>query len=730
MRLRSPAVSLAVLLAGAASAAQEPPADRIVRESAGATVIEIPVNVVGKDGKPVAGLTLADFELYDDGKKVPIAGVDLIDLAKPAPEVEQSPEESIPAAARRLWLLVFDLSYTSPSGIVRARVGARRFVTDAMGENDLAAVGTLSVDLGWKLLVNFTRDRRQLASAVDTLGLNGQMQRTTDPLSFAYTPPGPSGSAGGPPVSGAHDAEILENLRDLQRLQKQANDDLQRGRVTKLVGSLAGIGRTLDSARGRKHVLYFSEGFETRLLSGHMASGDRTNSLQQPINVAALDATTPQGIADAAASGEYWKIDSDTRFGNTATRGRMLDALTLFNRSDAVLDAIDISGLRAETDVTGSGTAGSGTDALFAMAAATDGELVRNANALGPELQRLQERTALVYLLVYQPAQLAKPGTFHALKVKARTPGAKVYARSGYYEPRPYQNLSPLERVLAAGDLVTGGSAGNNIDGRLFAAPFASPAEAPQVPVLLEIPGKSLLAGTGEPSCAVQIYVYANDAAGVLTDYLASEMTIDLAKVRTSLEAGGLKFYGTLYLPPGRYAVRALVRNSSSGRAGVFGASVAVPTIPGGPPTLLPPLFQEAPGRWVMIRGNPRPDAPPRPADYPFAIAGDAFIPSIEPTIARDAPARVAVVAYNLGAPETAPAPLEVTAEIVGEDGRSRPATVSVARRSDVERGGGRKIVLDLRATDLMPGRYALKVAVRDPVTRRSAAASSAFEVR
>ncbi|HEY7112379.1 MAG TPA: VWA domain-containing protein [Thermoanaerobaculia bacterium] len=723
------AAGLGIAAGRALGLAQEKPKDgEVVHETAGVTLIEIPVNVVGKDGKPMGGLKLEDFELTDEGKKQPLSGMDVIDLSK-ADAAAPSGASSVPAAARRLWLLVFDLTYTSPSGLVRARDGARKFVTEAMKPTDLAAAGTLSVDTGWKLLVNFTRDRKQLAYAIDTLGLTPGEHRTTDPLSFAFTAPGPGGDLTSMATGGKMDSVILENIRDLQRMQKQANDDLSRGRVTKLVGTLAGIGRTLDSARGRKHVLYFSEGFETRLLAGHMANGDKSNSLSQNQGSAALDTSTPQGMGDAALSGEIWKIDNDTRYGNSATRTQMLDALTLFNRSDAVLDAIDISGLRADGDASGS-KAGSGTDALFAMAEATEGDLVRNANTLAPELGKIEERSALVYLLIYQPKNLSKPGAFHALKIKVRAPGARVLARSGYYEPRSYQSLSPLEKILAAGDLLTGGSRENTLSANLMAAPFASQADLPQVPVLLEIPGAGLLAGETGAQTTLQIYIYANDAAGTLADYLVSEMSLDLGKVRAGLEAGGLKYYGTLYLPPGQYGVRALVRSVGSGRTGVFSTSVTVPEIPGKTPTVLPPFFEEPAGRWLMVRGAPRADAPARPADYPFAIAGDSFIPSALGSIAASDTARVAVVAYNFGAPVAKPEPLDVRAEILGADGKSRPAPVTVASRSDVERGAGRKVVLDFKPQGLTPGRYALKVAVTDPTSKKTAEASSPFEVK
>ncbi len=731
IRYRLAALGLAAALSIPAPpvGAQQKSSGSVVQESTGITLIEIPVNVIGKDGKPVSGLTAADFELEDDGKKVPISSMDIIDLSAPAGAPGGAAAAPVPAAARRLWLLVFDLTYTSPSALLRARDGAWHFVSEAMKPADLAAVGTLSVDRGWKLLVNFTQDRGQLASAIDTLGLTADANRTADPLSFAFTQPGPS-SPTGPAAIGKNDAAQLENLRDLQRMQKQASDDLQRGRVAKLMSNLGGIGRVLDSARGRKNVLYFSEGFETKLLSGHMAAGDRSNSPSQPIAAAAVDSSTPQGVGDAALSGEVWKIDSDTRYGNTATRTRLLDALAQFNRSDAVLNTIDISGLKADSDASGS-TAGSGTDALFAMAAATDGELIRNANQISGELGKLEKKTELVYLLVYQPRQLTKPGAFHALKVKARAPGAKVLARSGYYEPRAYQSLSPLERVLAAGDLVTGGARENEIPANLLVAAFASQTSAAQVPVLLEIPGKPLLAGDGGGATAatVQVYVYANDDSGTLVDYVTSEMTLDLAKVRSSLEATGLKYYATLYLPAGRYGLRALVRNGTTGRAGAFSTSLTVPEMPGGAVTVLPPFFEEAPGQWLMVRGNPRPDAPPRPADYPFAIAGDSFIPSASPVFAGGAGAPVAIVGYNFGA-SASPAPLEVSAEIVGADGKAVPASVTVTRRSDVERGGGRKVAFDFKTAGLSPGRYVLRVALTDPVSKKSGSASSPFTVQ
>src|SRR5260221_7555016 len=105
------AIGVALVLASAIPAAAQKTGSGVVQEKASVTVVEVPVNVIGKDGKPLAGLTAADFELYDNGKKQEITGFEVADLRAPAtvPTAANPFPEGPPAAARRHWLLVFDL---------------------------------------------------------------------------------------------------------------------------------------------------------------------------------------------------------------------------------------------------------------------------------------------------------------------------------------------------------------------------------------------------------------------------------------------------------------------------------------------------------------------------------------------------------------------------------------------------------------------------------------------
>jgi hypothetical protein len=139
-----PLACLAVLLAAASPAQVQKDSKSAVQATATATVIEVPVNVIGKDGKPLPGLTAADFELYDNGKKQRITGFEAVDLQKPTTDAANPFPEAPPPAARRRWLLVFDLSYSNSTALIRAREGARSIVDKDMAPTDLVGVAMRS----------------------------------------------------------------------------------------------------------------------------------------------------------------------------------------------------------------------------------------------------------------------------------------------------------------------------------------------------------------------------------------------------------------------------------------------------------------------------------------------------------------------------------------------------------------------------------------------------------
>jgi VWFA-related protein len=130
-----------------------------VTERVNVSLIEVPVTVVNGSGDAVRGLKAENFALSDDRGAHPIASFDAVDFASAA-------RGAVPPPARRSFLLLFDLSNATPNAMTRARRAAEDFVRSAVHPSDLAAVGTISVESGFRMVTAFTSDRTLLASAI------------------------------------------------------------------------------------------------------------------------------------------------------------------------------------------------------------------------------------------------------------------------------------------------------------------------------------------------------------------------------------------------------------------------------------------------------------------------------------------------------------------------------------------------------------------------------------
>ena len=136
------------------------------------------MTVVSRDGNPIRGLTAANFEVLDEGKKRAITSFDAIDFMSTNIAQAISP---LNPAARRNFMLVFDLGFSSPKSIQRAQDAARAFVAKSVQARDRIAVATLDTERGFRLLTAFTTDRALIAQAID----DPKAFKSNDPLQVA-----------------------------------------------------------------------------------------------------------------------------------------------------------------------------------------------------------------------------------------------------------------------------------------------------------------------------------------------------------------------------------------------------------------------------------------------------------------------------------------------------------------------------------------------------------------
>ena len=575
------------------------------------TYVEVPVTVVGRDGVPVRGLTKENFELRDNGEKREIDSFDAIDFAA-AGGASAKVISPLNPASRRNFLLLFDLSYSNPQSVGRAQEAARNFVARSLGRRDAVAVGIIDVDHGFRFLTAFTTDRTLLNAAI----AQPRNFRTLDPLQIAGTsiiqvePDGFSQTRDGQDVA-------MENLRDVARLAGRVDDAYKRGRVKKQVEMLGEVARTLHRLAGRKHLVLLSEGFDPRLVQGRGNNAEEDRAIEH---------------------GEMWKVDSDQRFGSSESQMSIQLMADEFRRSDVVLHAVDIQGVRVANDVK-SGSMFNSNEGLFLLANSTGGTVFRNSNDITAEFDRLARQHDVVYVLGFR-APVGRAGQFHDLKVKlVNVPGGRVQHRGGYYDTG---GESMLERSLTTAEVIVNDIPQDDIGMHALAAAFPGGS----VPVVLEIAGPDLLKHGKSGRATTDMFVYAFDEQGIVRDSIFQRVTLDLAQAGRQLEGSGVRFYATLNLPPGKYALKSLVRVSETDRKGFQRVELDVPA--DGDVSLVRPLFFAEPGNWVMVKAAR--DDPKAP--YPFILGQDAFIPAARATLRKGEPRLFTVFVYNAGADE------------------------------------------------------------------------------
>jgi VWFA-related protein len=597
-----------------------------LRETVNINVIEVPVSVVDSSGNPIRGLTAANFELYDGGKKQVITSFDKIDFGTNETANAISPMNP---AARRSFLLLFDLAFSSPRSLVRSQEAARNFVKTAVQPRDLVGVGTIENEHGFRLLTAFTTDRDLVESAI----ADPSAFRGNDPLQIAnktFVADLTNGDSPATPAPAARSEGASAAAAEMAERQQQlihSNEQYVRTQVEKQVDYLGQLAKTLRAVPGRKQVIILSEGFDAKYLQGRDLR----------------DTAATARDNEAVTSGQYYRVDNDVRYGSASDMARLDRMAQAFRASDVVLHAIDIQGVRVQNDVA-SGANLNSNAGLFVISRPTGGEVFQNSNDLKNNFQRMLRAQEVVYVLAFQ-APVGSGGKYHDLKVKLVNSGGRLNYRTGYYENG---GETPTERALTTAEVIVNDMPQDDVHIAAFAAPFPAGNGNSQVPVIIDLNGADLIKEAKGSTAAAEIFVYAFDSEGIVRDRLYQRLTLDLKKVGDRLRGGGIRYYGTLVLPPGSYAIKSLVRAGEPDRKnpnenekrGYARTNITVARA--GDVSVLPPIPIDDEPKWILVKGKDRGNAGP----YPFELNGQNFIPS------ATASNKVALIVYGAAASE------------------------------------------------------------------------------
>lgn len=198
----------------------------------------------------------------------------------------------------------------------------------------------------------------------------------------------------------------------------------------------------------------------------------------------------------------------------------------------------------------------------------TGGKYFDNMNYYSKNAAEIQNTTANYYVLSYSVAS-SWDGKFHDIKVEVGKPGYHVYAQRGYFNPLPYNRLSPTEKQLQLLDLALGEKAyfEQHMNFPMVALPFSDKKDVNTI-FITEVPVQRLRETVGDKT---ELIILVFDADRNIVDSKRVEMNWSMMKGERICQ------YAAASLSPGKYDSRIIIRNLDSGKAAVGACAVEIP---------------------------------------------------------------------------------------------------------------------------------------------------------
>jgi VWFA-related protein len=570
-------VLICVVCAGALGA-QEP---EIVSHQAPATfssrvnLVPVPVVIRDRDGHAVGSLRQEDFQLFDKGKAQVISKFSIEANAAaaektagtPTKESGTPPSSAKPVLPSRYVAYLFDDIHTTPGDLLQGRQAANRQLDHTLDPNTRAGIFTTSA----RTTQDFTDDPAKLHAAVNRIqpwehGLDKQQDCPTisyyladylinqdQSLSPGHSDAQVLGALASDQLLNAvfQEAEACLGTKDLQmvlpRVRTAAQQALTYGNAETISGLnvLKDLMRSMSTLPGSRSVVMVSPGFllstEHRIFENDIFE----KAIQANVTINTLDVRGLSGIPGMEAS----------------NRGYQSPA----------------GGALVQTDIAAASQA---QDLLAELAAGTGGTFFHNDNSLQQGLEELATRPEYVYVLGFSPASLKLDGSYHGLKITLKNAaGLKIEARRGYWAPNhaigeAEQAREEIQDAVFSRDELL------DVPVKLHTGYFKQSQTTAELTVETHVDVKGLKFRKAEDRN--------HDTLTVVTGLFdqngrymkGTERTMEMKLRDQTLEAAlksGLTVKESFTVPPGRYVVRVVVRDTEGRSMAAQNEGVEIP---------------------------------------------------------------------------------------------------------------------------------------------------------
>jgi VWFA-related protein len=553
------------LIAASARAGQQPtqPAPPQAQPTFRSSVNLVLVDVVVRDrnGAVVKGLTIDDFDLVEDGARQQILTFAFEEITTNAAPVTNSttlsaasttatvgpaaavgapggalkspdgtpsaPLTSEDVAGHRLMTLLFDTSSMQPEDVQMAVDSAIKWVNEKMTPADLVAVAAIGASL--QVLTDFTSSKEQLQSVLKAFA-------ATDGTAFLAVD---SSTAATDQAQGNATCDSSTTDTSSQELDTFNNDVRLRALKT--------LAEALKPIQQKKAIIYFSSGMQRNgtdnqvELRAAINAAVRANVAIYPVDARGLQAIVPGGSARNASQG-----------GLSAFTG---SAIT---NQFATLDA------QQET--------------LTTLAADTGGKAFTDTNDFGEAFAKVTNDISSYYILGFASTNTSKDGRFRRITVRLKNSklNARVEAREGYYADRDFTHTAKGDREVLLQEQLLMQIPATDVPMFVTAGWFRLAADKYYVPVSLVVPGEAV--PPSKDKVTLDVAGFIRDERGVPVGRIRDTLTVP-PSTADSLASRQVLYETGVTLPPGRFSVKIVVRENTTGQMGTFETRVIVPEL-------------------------------------------------------------------------------------------------------------------------------------------------------
>jgi len=559
-------LSLGFSSVGLAVLPQEKQTTRALQYEVSVTLKLIQVYVTDKEGKPVTDLAPADFELSDNGKRQTITEFEKHLL--PLPEGKGlEPVQAAPSTSKmnRKFFFFFDFVFNNVRGIEQAKKAALHFIDTELHPDDEVGVLSYSIYKGLTLHEYLTISHQKVREVIEGFGSKdilgrannveveywGALQSVTGDISVS-NPSVPSPAAGRdgftPDKLKLQDATIDRMIYQLHA----------RNFTSKLKDLAAG----LRYIPGNKYLILFSSGIASSIFQGAPVVMDKGK----------IEAAIP-----GSRGATMYNIDSlEAAAWEEKKYENMAKELAEANTMVFSLDTENMG------EVAQANKAMLGEYALKKISKISGGEYFSNIDNYERNLSDIQSLTSSYYVLGYY-IEDRWDGKYHKIKVTAKRPGCQVHAQGGYFNPKPFDKYSDLEKTLDLIDLALSDNPLIQEPAHFPVISFSCPGKSENLLLLIsDIPARKLSISQNEKIEAITLVF---DGQKNIADFKRAE--IDLS----GLDRKKICHYTLSILPPGEYECRIVLRNLKTGQAALAKCAAVIPGPADAGFMLFPPLL-------------------------------------------------------------------------------------------------------------------------------------------